>query len=153
MQQSLGVLLHEVVALLDRSGGAILQRELGITYAQFYLLSAARRIGPASQQQLAASLGHSDAAVSRMLSVLAASGLVTSESDPGNRRRNIVLLTSAGAALAVQAEKLLERKLADLMRVQGVDEAALLAQASRLRDGLRATGADAPGVAKPGVPA
>jgi DNA-binding MarR family transcriptional regulator len=140
MQQSLAGVLHELVGLLDRSGEAILRRETGISYRQFYLVSAIARLGPATQRELAGFVGHSDAAISRMVVTLEAAGLVTARMDPGNRRRNTVSLTVKGAVLEEQAAALLDRQLSDLLTQFHVNEPVLLAETVKMKDALRSVG-------------
>lgn len=140
MQQSLAVVLHELVGLLDRSGEAILRQATGISYRQFYLLSAMARLGPSTQRDLAEFVGHSDAAISRMMTTLRNGKLVTSEIDGSNRRSKTVAVTPAGLDLATRAEALLERELSDLLAQRDVDEQRLTELAVGARDALRGVG-------------
>ncbi len=139
MQQSLAIVLHELVRLLDRSGEVILRRRADISFAQFYLVSAMARLGPSTQRELAAFVGHSDAAVSRMLPTLLAAGWVSSGVER-DRRSKTVILTPAGIALVEQAEALLERELSELLESRGVDERRFTELAVGARDALRAVG-------------
>ncbi len=140
MQQSLAGSLHEVMGLLDRSGEVILKQEVGLSYRQFYIVSAIARLGPATQRELAEFVGHSDAAISRMVLVLAGAGLVTAEVDALNRRRNIVTLTVKGADLAQRAEALLDQKLTELLRQHNVDGSVFLALTLELKHALQSAG-------------
>ena len=140
MQQSLAGSLHEVVGLLDRSGDLILKREVGLPYRQFYIVSAIARLGSATQRELAEFVGHSDAAISRMVSVLAGVGLVTVQVDALNRRRNIVILTVKGADLAQRAEALLDQKLTELLQQHNVDGSVLMALTLELKNALQSAG-------------
>ena len=96
--------------------------------------------GPCSQRRLAEWIGHSEPAVSRMLGTLGRAGLVTSTVDEAHRRRNAVALTEMGAAADRRAGGVLGEALASLMSATGVDEAALLDQALRLREALASAG-------------
>lgn len=142
MQESLAGSLHEVVGLLDRSGEVVLQREAGVSYRQFYLVSAINRLGPATQRELADFVGHSDAAISRMVTVLANAGLLTAQVDPANRRRNIVALTAKGADLAQRAETLLDQKLTELLKLHSVDATAYLSLTLEVKHALHSAGWD-----------
>jgi DNA-binding MarR family transcriptional regulator len=137
MQPFLATALHEVVGLLDRSGGRILQQESGVSFRQFYLVSALARLGPCTQRELAGFVGHSDAAVSRMLVTLAASGLVSIEVDPADRRRRTVSLTPSGTALAASSDALLDTRLTELLGAYEIDGEMLLRLVGQLREALQ----------------
>ncbi|PTL71236.1 hypothetical protein C1I63_18525 [Rathayibacter caricis DSM 15933] len=140
MQESLPGLLHEIVGLLDRSAAAILKRENGLSYRQYYVLSAIATLTQTTQRELAEHIGHSDAAVSRMIATLANAGLVTVAVDPDHRRRNLVELTPEGVVTEQQAGRLLNTALADLLTQHGIDESSLLHSAHQLRAALRGAG-------------
>ncbi|SMH28165.1 DNA-binding transcriptional regulator, MarR family [Rathayibacter oskolensis] len=140
MQESLAGVLHEVVGLLDRSAAAILKRETGLSYRQYYVLSAVARLGRTHQHELAEHIGHSDAAVSRMLVTLSEAGYVTVAADLAHRRRNTVALTPTGAAREQQAGTLLDDALTDLLRQHDIDDDQLLSLAAALRGALRGAG-------------
>ncbi|MFE5588387.1 MarR family winged helix-turn-helix transcriptional regulator [Kitasatospora sp. NPDC056531] len=93
-------LTRRVAGLMDRNGEALFQRELGISLAQFLVLSVIdAHPGPLSQQQVADRLGLTKGTVSRQIDNAVSAGLVTVQPSPRSRRENAVFLTPAGTDL------------------------------------------------------
>ncbi|CAM3981806.1 hypothetical protein GCM10009551_104600 [Nocardiopsis tropica] len=94
--EGLGDVLNHITMLLG-----IVTREYGepgaLSYSRMRLLGTLEEVQPATQHELAQAMLVSDAAVSRMLSTLAADGLVSVEVDPDHARRRLVRLTPEGA--------------------------------------------------------
>ena len=109
---------------------------MGVSYRQFYLLSAMATLGPSTQRELADYVGHSDPAISRMLTTLLAAGYVTSATGPADRRVKTVQLTGSGAELAARADEFLGRQLSELLNRHDIDEAAITTSVTALRDAL-----------------
>lgn len=96
---------------------------LGLTEATWLPLLYLARVGPVRQVDLADYIGVDRSSVVRVIDALAAQGLVARESDPSDRRANLVHLTPAAAPLVAEA-----RQRATGLRhrlVEGIDPAAL----------------------------
>lgn len=97
-------------------------RELGLTPAQFGVLTVVRAHPGMGQSSLARALGFDKVTVLRVLRGLEARGLVTRATAAGNKRNICVQLTPAGLAVLDQAqkpaEKAYKRLLAPLDRNQ-----------------------------------
>ncbi|HEY3873033.1 MAG TPA: MarR family winged helix-turn-helix transcriptional regulator [Actinocrinis sp.] len=93
-------LTRRVVGLMDRAGEALFQQELGISLAQFLVLSVAdAHPGPLNQQKLADRLGLTKGTVSRQIDNAVSAGLMNVEPSAHSRRENTVTLTPAGTEL------------------------------------------------------
>ncbi len=79
-------------------------RPLGLTGAQYALLSHVVRLGPVGPGALAAALGLDPSTLTRNLQALQAAGWVAQEPGPDARSRRLVA-TEAGQALRAQAQR------------------------------------------------
>ena len=84
-------------------------RELGLTPAQFGVLTIVREHPGLGQSSLARALGFDKVTVLRVLRGLQARGLVTRAPAPDNKRNVSVALTPEGQAMLGQAQKPAER--------------------------------------------
>jgi DNA-binding MarR family transcriptional regulator len=128
--------------------GADMERDLaarGLTTARTHLLWEVHRRGPCTQQTLAGALGVSPRNVTGLVDGLVATGFVTREPHPTDRRATLVTLTGRGAQVAgdlVQGRG----QLADLLFTGIPDEVyaglveGLDIVLARLRDALGAGG-------------
>ena len=83
--------------------GADMERDLaarGLTTARTHLLWEVHRRGPCTQQTLARALGVSPRNVTGLVDGLVATGFVTREPHPTDRRATLVTLTEHGAQVA-----------------------------------------------------
>ena len=105
-------------------------RELGLTPAQFGVLTVVQAHPGLGQSSLARALGFDKVTVLRVLRGLEARGLVARTPAPDNRRNVSVALTPDGAAMLVRAqrpaEKAYKRLLAPLDRQQRAQLVELL---------------------------
>ena len=112
-------------------------RSVGLTPAQFGVLTVVRSSPGLDQSTLARALGFDKVTVLRVLRGLEARGFVARSPAPANKRNLSVLLTPAGAALLDQAQKPAEmaykRLLAPLDPAQQEQLVNLL---QRLTEGL-----------------
>ena len=130
--------LHVVVALMDRRADALLARSgCALSYARFMVLLHVSEADGPTQRDLAARLGTSEPAVSRMVAGLARDGLLEVGRAAGNRRR-LSLTPSGGAALA-QAGEVLGDGFDRVVRSTGTDPAALAASVRRIATALQET--------------
>jgi DNA-binding MarR family transcriptional regulator len=105
---SLWQLTRRLAAVMDKQSDAICRRELGISFAQFLVLSVVDAYpGSLNQQAIAERLGLTKGTVSRQLDAAASAGLMTVQAAPHTRRENVVALTKAGTALVRRGDKVL----------------------------------------------
>lgn len=120
---TLWYLIRRVAASMDRQGEALFRRELGISLAQFLVLSVVdAHPGPLSQQAVADRLGLTKGTVSRQIEAAVAAGLMTVQVAAHTRRENAVALTKAGTALVRRGDKLTERSRAAIAQAIEPDE-------------------------------
>lgn len=106
---TLWYLIRRVAGVMDRQGEALFRRELGISLAQFLVLSVVdAHPGPLSQQAIADRVGLTKGSVSRQIDHAAAAGLMTVRVASHTRRENAVALTEAGKALVRQGDALFQ---------------------------------------------
>lgn len=106
---TLWYLIRRLAALMDREGDALCRRELGISLAQFLVLSVVDAYpGPLSQQAIADRLGLTKGTVSRQIDNAVAAGLMTVQVAAHTRRENAVALTSAGTAVVRDGDALMQ---------------------------------------------
>lgn len=97
---TLWFLVRRTAGLMDRAGEALFRGELGISLAQFLVLSVVdAHPGPLSQQAIADRLGLTKGTVSRQIDAAVSAGLMSVEVSRHSRRENQVRLTPAGDAL------------------------------------------------------
>lgn len=99
--------LHKVNFLFDRISDRKLQDTFSITLTQYHILISLQ-IGPCSQSDIARYWGVSKPAVSRQVEELRTKELLTRETNPSNRREDIITATDVGQTLFMQATSLLE---------------------------------------------
>lgn len=131
---TLWYLARRVGGLMDHQGEALFRRELGISLAQFLVLSVVdAHPGPLSQQAVADRVGLTKGTVSRQIDQAVAAGLMTVRVASHTRRENAVALTEAGTALVRRGDALAQRSQAAML--DAVDPADLAA-AVRVLGGL-----------------
>lgn len=145
MQTSLSYDLHKLTARLDRAADRILQETEGISYARFLTLFAVRN-GAANQRALAAWLAQSEPSTSRMVSVLAADGLLTATRSPGGGNSRRLELSPAGAEVVARGSRVLERRFDELLERGRVSRVSYHRQTRRLLDQLEADAVGRPGL-------
>jgi DNA-binding MarR family transcriptional regulator len=131
---TLWFLLRRVGGLMDRQGEALFHRELGISLAQFLVLSVVdAHPGPLSQQAVADRVGLTKGTVSRQVDQAVAAGLMTVRVAEHTRREHAVALTEAGTALVRRGDALADRSRAAML---GAVDPADLSAALRVLRGL-----------------
>ena len=112
---TLWYLIRRTADLMEQQGDALLRRELGISLAQFLVLSVVdAHPGPLSQQAIADRVGLTKGTVSRQIDHAVAAGLMTVRVAAHTRRENAVTLTQAGTALVRQGDTLTQAPRAAL---------------------------------------
>ncbi len=106
---TLWYLIRRVAGLMDRQGDALFRHELGVSLAQFLVLSVVDAYpGRLSQQAVADRLGLTKGTVSRQIDAAVAAELMTVEVARHTRRENAIALTKAGTALVREGDVLLQ---------------------------------------------
>jgi DNA-binding MarR family transcriptional regulator len=107
---TLWYLVRRVAGLMDRTGEAMFRRELGISLAQFLVLSVVdAHPGPLNQQAIADRLGLTKGTVSRQLDNAVNVGLMSVQPSPHTRRENTVKLTKAGTDLVRRGDAIFQQ--------------------------------------------
>ncbi|KQS96387.1 MULTISPECIES: MarR family winged helix-turn-helix transcriptional regulator [unclassified Rhizobium] len=110
---------------------------VGIAPGQYPLLAALDRLGPLSVGDLAEALGVSQPGVTRSLSQLAALGLVHQQPIPGDQRRKVASLSTAGEQLVATAKaEIWPRIESAVIDLCGTFDGPLLSQLAAIEDGL-----------------
>lgn len=136
--------LLELVVLLGEDMTQSLARE-GLTVARAHLLWLLHHSGPTTQRALADALKVTPRNVTGLVDGLVASGHVTREPHPTDRRATLVSLTERAASTLAEMDRA-HRELAALLfgdmsgRQFGAFVDGLGHVSSRLREGLRAAG-------------
>jgi MarR family transcriptional regulator, transcriptional regulator for hemolysin len=136
-------LLHDTARLL-RTRADQRVRVLGMTRAQWAVLSRLERSQGLKQAELAEALDLQPITLTRLVDRLCASGLVERRADPLDRRAKRLFLTPAARPVMERLAQLGEAMMTDAL--QGIDEAALaqmLGHLTQVMDNLRAGPADA----------
>lgn len=133
---ALWFLTRRVGALMDRAGERLFRAELGISLAQFLVLSVVdAHPGLLNQQLVADRLGLSKGTISRQLDAAVAAGLMTVDVSPHSRRENVVALTSKGSAVVRRGDKAVaDAQRSSLPALSAVDLAAAIKVLSALKD-------------------
>jgi DNA-binding MarR family transcriptional regulator len=104
---TLWYLIRRAAGLMDHQGEVLLRRELGVSLAQFLVLSVVdAHPGPLSQQAIADRVGLTKGSVSRQIDQAVAVGLITVRVASHTRREHAVTLTAAGTALVRRGDAL-----------------------------------------------
>jgi DNA-binding MarR family transcriptional regulator len=107
----------ELTVLLGRDAADSLARE-GLTESRAHLVWQLQRRGPCTQAALAADLHVTPRTITALVDALAATGLVTREPHPSDRRATLVTFTergrAAGQALVDSYQRLARELFADL---------------------------------------
>ena len=100
--------LHKVTFLMDKIGGAILEKELGLTLSQFRILMAIDK-GEVCQSHIAKFWEMTEAAISRQIDILLERDLIKSEENEENRRKNNLELTKLGKNILKKSFQALDK--------------------------------------------
>ncbi len=139
---TLWFLVRQAAARLDRVGDALYRQELGISLAQFLVLSVVdAHPGPLNQQTIVDRLGLTKGTVSRQIDLAVQAGRMRVETAPHSRREHTVGLTAEGTALVRRGDAVLAGSLESVM--PDFDPAEL-ATTIRILDALNAALGGAP---------
>ena len=105
---TLWFLIRRTASAMDRRGEALFRSELGISLAQFLVLSVVdAHPGPLSQQAVADRLGLTKGTVSRQIDQAVANGLMRVELAAHTRREHALSLTAAGTDVVRRGDALM----------------------------------------------
>ncbi|MET9933300.1 MULTISPECIES: MarR family winged helix-turn-helix transcriptional regulator [unclassified Streptomyces] len=137
---TLWYLTRRVAGLMDRNGEVLFQRELGISLAQFLVLSVIdAHPGTLNQQQVADRLGLTKGTVSRQIDQAVSAGLVEVRPAPHSRRENAVRLTPAGTDLVRRGDAAFDREREGVLPLLDPDDLrAALRVLTHMNDALGA---------------
>jgi DNA-binding MarR family transcriptional regulator len=118
-------LVRKSASLVDREGEAFFRDELGISLAQFMVLSVVdAHPGSFNQQMVADLLGLTKGTVSRQIDSASKAGLLTAEVSSISRREKMVTLTQAGKELVSRGDTRLAASNRDLFGALDPDDLA-----------------------------
>lgn len=129
--------VFELTALLGRDANEALAR-MGLTASRAHLIMELRQRGPCTQRALADSLGVAPRTITTLIDALVATGFVTREPHPSDRRATLVTFTPHGedtARTLAEGRRHLARQLFEDLPddVLGGFEAGLVHIVDRLR--------------------
>lgn len=130
--------VRRLASLMERSGEATFREHLGISLAQFLVLSVIDAYpGSLNQQAIADRLGLTKGTVSRQIEAAVAAGLMTVEVSARSRRDHSVRLTPRGTRLVRRGDRVVERqRRADMPALDPADMATTLRVLAALNDTL-----------------
>lgn len=137
---TLWFLTRRVAGLMDRGGETLFQRKLGISLAQFLVLSVVDAYpGDLNQQEIADRLGLTKGTVSRQIDRAVRAGRMSVEVAPHSRRENFVSLTAAGTDLVRRGDAEFDAARTPVLKSLSKDDvAAALRVLGALRESLEA---------------
>jgi DNA-binding MarR family transcriptional regulator len=128
---TLWFLIRRTAGLMDRAGESLFRGELGISLAQFLVLSVVDAYpGDLNQQAIADRLGLTKGTVSKQIENALAADLLRVTASPTSRREKLVSLTERGTALVRKGDALFEE--ARSSRMPELDPAQLSATLATL---------------------
>jgi DNA-binding MarR family transcriptional regulator len=108
-------LVRKAASLMDRAGETLFREGLGVSLAQFMVLSVVdAHPGDFNQQSVADLLGLTKGTVSRQIENASAAGYLTATVSSSSRREKTVRLTEAGTALVRRGDELLMASNAEI---------------------------------------
>jgi DNA-binding MarR family transcriptional regulator len=109
--ESLSYLLQHVATVMQRQTDQALSERLGIGMAQFRILSMLAGhtddTSPLDQRHIADSLGQTEASISRQIKLLQERAMIATLTDPSERRRHLIMITTKGLKIVRAAEDIL----------------------------------------------
>ncbi len=102
-------LIRRTAALMDRAGDDMFRSELGISLAQFLVLSVVdAHPGQLNQQAVADRLGLTKGTISRQIENAVTAGLMTVAVSAHSRRENTVALTQEGTEMVRRGDQIFQ---------------------------------------------
>lgn len=104
---TIGYLLQHLSTALARQSEQVLQERLGLGFSQFKILMALQWSPEVRQNQIADSLGQTEASISRQIKLMHERGLLVTKISSKNRREHITIATQKGIRLTEEALNIL----------------------------------------------
>jgi DNA-binding MarR family transcriptional regulator len=114
--ESIGFLFQNVSSLLARYSDKALQKNIGIGYSQYKIMSSLVLQNNIRQIDIAHLLGQTEASVSRQIKIIRDRGLVNVRFNPNNHREHLIQLTKKGHDKYDRATLLLNRMYLPIFR-------------------------------------
>lgn len=136
--EELWFLIRRVNGLTERAGDTICRQELGVSLAQFLVLSVVDAFpGRHNQQAIADRLGLTKGTVSRQIEQSVAAGLLTVSESPNSRREKLVALSEVGTALVRRGDGIFEGTATSVTsRIAAADLKTSISVLHRLNEAL-----------------
>jgi len=115
-------LIQHLAAIVGKQAEQVLQEQLGIGLSQFKILMVLEWNPRVPQRHIAASLGQTEASISRQIKLLTAKGLLVSKRDPENRRKHITAPTPLGMQVTEASTNILRRSFGPEFGGMGEDQ-------------------------------
>jgi DNA-binding MarR family transcriptional regulator len=137
---SIDILLGHINSLLTSKYDLALSNMLGITYSQYKILEQFTSNSVVRQKTIAKSLNQTEASISRQLSIMNASGLITKTYDPGNRKSIIITLTKKGKTIKINSKDIISRENFNLIsKINKKEQKILVKNLQDIHDHLSIT--------------
>jgi DNA-binding MarR family transcriptional regulator len=135
---TLWFLIRRVSGLMDRAGESVFRAALGVSLAQFLVLSVVDAYpGDLNQQAIANRLGLTKGTVSKQIENAIAAGLLLVTPSPASRREKIVSLTAKGTALVRKGDAVFaDARRTGMPVIPSADMAATLATLGAINEAL-----------------
>lgn len=114
--------LHSLMFAMDKIADVLLRKELNITYSKFLVLMSVGYCPNKSQKCIADHLDHTEAAVSRQISILEKEGLVKIKLNNDNKREKLVDITKKGEELLEKSFEILSQATDNLLSTLNKEE-------------------------------
>lgn len=111
--------LHKLTNSLDKTFDQHLRRHAGIGLSQFTLLLSVKQHQPATQRTIADFLDRSAGAISRQVDLASKNGWITVASAGGDRRAQIISMTSTGETMIGKGLGTLEKHVFQIFNHSG----------------------------------
>lgn len=102
-------LFDHIASLLAKQTDQVLQEQLGIGLSQFKILRVLQAEPRTMQREIAASLGQTEASISRQVKLMLSDGLLQSMRNPKDHREHLTVITPKGERLTEAALIAMER--------------------------------------------
>jgi DNA-binding MarR family transcriptional regulator len=102
-------ILQHITSLLSRDSDQILLEQLGVGYAQYKILRVIQPGLPVKQRFIAATLGQTEASISRQIDLLDNRKLITKRVDPNSKRVRLIQITAKGKKITEASNEVLDR--------------------------------------------
>ncbi len=119
---NLSYLLNHLAAVTGKQSDQMLQEQLGIGFSQYKILMVLEWNPRVQQRSIAASLGQTEASISRQIKLLKTRGHLVSQIDLHNRRKHITTPTPLGMQVTEAASNMLRRNFGPEFAGLGEDQ-------------------------------